>query len=138
MSTVDQFDGLTCWTCRTPPGARLGTWRGLQFSSMTAAEKKFATQSQLSELKDDVRSQDARIERLAIRVEVISHDTTRILREVADLREEVNERFEGVEERFVGVDQQFDAVNQRFDKLEKQIADGNAALLSAILKLAKR
>jgi chromosome segregation ATPase len=75
-------------------------------------------------------------ERLSIRVEVISHDTSRLLHELADLREDVaefREEFEELREEF----NTFRAdVETRFERLEKTVVDGNAALMSAILSLA--
>lgn len=104
---------------------------------MTAA-KKFVTQEQHEALRLEVRSNATAVERLSVRVEVISHDTTRILREMADLREEVDARFDAVDARFDAVDARFESVDARFERLEKQIADGNAALLSAVLQLGRK
>lgn len=90
---------------------------------MTAA-KKFVTQEQHEALRLEVRSNATVVERLSVRVEVISHDTTRILREMADLREEVSELGE-------------ELANTRTEIL-KVVADGHTALLSAIMQLGKR
>lgn len=69
------------------------------------------------------------LERLTIRVEVLTNDVHTLTNRVADiaedllaLRTEMNERFR--------------AIDVRFDRLEKTIADGHAALLSAILRLS--
>ncbi len=105
---------------------------------MTAA-KKFATQEQhealKAEVRAEVRSQATAIERLSVRVEVISHDTTRLTRDVAEIREEMNERFDAVDGRF-------DAVHGELAKTREEILnvvnDGHAALLSAIMELGKR
>ncbi len=77
------------------------------------------------------QKQDERLTQMAVRLEVISHDTSRLLQDSARLREEMNELREEVNERFASVD-------ARFERLEKLIADGNAALLSAVLQLGKR
>lgn len=115
---------------------------------MTAA-KKFVSQEQHEALRLEVRSNATVVERLSVRVEVISHDTTRILREMADLREEVSERFDAVDARFDAVDARFKTVDGRLGSLERELTqtreeilkvvnDGHAALLSAIMQLGKR
>jgi predicted nucleic acid-binding Zn-ribbon protein len=82
------------------------------------------------------------IERLNIRVEVISHDTSRILHELADLREDMAEfrgEFEELRADFEELREEFKTfradVETRFERLEKTVVDGNAALMSAILSL---
>ncbi len=80
---------------------------------MTAA-KKFATQEQH--------------ERLSVRVEVISHDTTRLTRDVAEIREEMNERFDAVDRELA----------KTREEILKVVNDGHAALLSAIMQLGKQ
>jgi predicted nucleic acid-binding Zn-ribbon protein len=83
------------------------------------------------------------IERLNIRVEVISHDTSRLLHEMADLREDMAEfrgEFEELRADFEELREEFRTfradVETRFERLEKTVVDGNAALKSAILSLA--
>ena len=105
---------------------------------MSVAAKKFVTQEQHEALAAEVRTNAATVERLAVRVEVISHDTTRLLREVADLREDVgglrqemNQRFEDMETRFDG------KLAATQEAILKEVRDGHATLLSAILQLAK-
>ena len=82
-------------------------------------------------------------ERLSIRVEVISHDTSRLLHELADLREDVaefREEFEELRGELQELRDEFNTfradVETRFERLEKTVVDGNAALMSAILSLA--
>ncbi len=82
---------------------------------------EFVTREEFEAYK---QKQEERLTPMAVRLEVISFDTSRLLRDVAEIREEMNERF--------------DAVDARFERLEKQIADGNAALLSAVLQLGKK
>jgi uncharacterized protein YoxC len=98
---------------------------------MSVAAKKFVTQEQHEALAAEVRTNAATVERLAVRVEVISHDTTKLLREVADLREEMNQRFEDMETRFDG------KLAATQEAILKEVRDGHATLLSAILQLAK-
>lgn len=62
---------------------------------------------------------EQRLERLTIH---------RLTVQLGDLREEFNAFRDYVEARF-------DAIDRRFDRLEKTVADGNAALMSAILSL---
>ena len=101
---------------------------------MPNVAKKFVTQEQHQALADEVRTNGATVERLAVRTEVISHDTTRLLGEVADLREEMNLRFEEVNQRF----EEFDGkLAETRDAMLKEIRDGHATLLSAIMQLGK-
>lgn len=108
---------------------------------MTAA-KKFVTQEQHEALRLEVRSNATVVERLSVRVEVISHDTTRILREMADLREEVSERFDAVDARFKTVDGRLGSLERELtqtrEEILKVVNDGHTALLSAIMQLGKR
>lgn len=101
---------------------------------MTAA-KKFATQEQHEALKAEVRSQATTIERLSVRVEVISHDTTRLTRDVAEIREEMNERFETVDGQLGSLGRELAKTRE---EILKVINDGHAALLCAIMQLGKR
>ncbi len=103
---------------------------------MTAA-KKFVTQEQHEALKSEVRSQGTAIERLSVRVEVISHDTTRLLRDTAEIREEMNELREEMNERFESVATRAELAATR-EEILKAVHDGHAALLSAIIQLGKR
>ncbi len=101
---------------------------------MTAA-KKFATQEQHEALKAEVRSQTTAIERLSVRVEVISHDTTRLTRDVAEIREEMNERFETVDGQLGSLGRELAKTRE---EILKVVNDGHAALLSAIMQLGER
>lgn len=89
---------------------------------------EFVTREEFEAFK---RTQEERLTPMAVRLEVISHDTTRLTRAAAEIREEMNERFDAIDARFESVD-------ARFERLEKQISDGNAALLSAVLQLGKK
>jgi uncharacterized membrane protein YccC len=103
------------------------------------AATKFVTQEQHQALSSEVRTPAAVGERLAVRVEVISHDTTRLLREMADLREAIG----GLRDQG---DQHFEAMETRFDEklaatreaILTEVRDGHATLLSAILQLGTR
>ena len=104
---------------------------------MSVAAKKFATQEQHEALTAEVRGNAATVERLAVRVEVISHDTTKLLREVADLREEMNHRFEDMETRFNGLEVRVEGrIAETRDAIVKEVHDGRTTL-PAILQLSK-
>lgn len=105
---------------------------------MSVAAKKFVTQEQHEALTAEVRGNAATVERLAVRVEVISHDTTKLLREVADLRDEMNQRFEDMETRFDGLEARVEGrIAETRDAILKEVRDGHATLLSAVLQLGK-
>lgn len=105
---------------------------------MSVAAKKFATQEQHEALTAEVRGNAATVERLAVRVEVISHDTTKLLREVADLRDEMNQRFEDMETRFDGLEARVEGrIAETRDAILKEVRDGHATLLSAVLQFGK-
>ena len=61
---------------------------------------------------------------------------------VAVLAEQTEARFDAMDARFDAMDARFDAMDARFDaltvELTKRIADGNAAIISAVMKLGKR
>lgn len=89
------------------------------------------------------------LERLTIRVEVLTSDVHRLSQQVGDLaedlvdlREQMHSRFDEVDARFFAVDARFDVltneVNGRFTSLEKTISDGNAAIISALMRLLPR
>ncbi len=106
-----------------------------------AAPQKYVTQEQHEDLKREVGLHAAalerfeRIERIAIRFEVVSHDTSRLLHEVADLREELNEVRDELRDFREEVNTRFEGLEARVGKLEKTVIEGNAALMSAILQL---
>lgn len=105
---------------------------------MSVAAKKFVTQEQHEALTAEVRGNAATVERLTVRVEVISHDTTKLLREVADLRDEMNQRFEDMETRFDGLEARVEGrLAETRDAILKEVRDGHATLLSAVLQLGK-
>ncbi|MDX2014083.1 MAG: hypothetical protein SFW67_28050, partial [Myxococcaceae bacterium] len=86
----------------------------------------------------EVRTNAAIVERLAVRVEVISHDTTRLLRELADLREDVGALREEMNQRFEDMETRFDGkLAETRDAILKEVRDGHATLLSAIVQLGK-
>ncbi len=91
---------------------------------------EFVTREEFDVLK-------AEHEKVAIRAEVLSEVVTELTRQLADLREEMNARFDAVDSRFDAVDSRFAVVDDRLSRLEKLVMDGNAALMSAILKLGK-
>lgn len=86
------------------------------------------------------------LERLTIRVEVLTQDVHDLTLHVADvaedlteLRTEMNARFEALSgEMNSRFEQMTSEVNSRFDALGKVVADGHAALLSAVLALGPR
>ncbi len=103
-----------------------------------AAPQKYVTQEQHEDLKREVGLHAAaleRFERIAIRFEVVSHDTSRLLHEVADLREELNEVRDELRDFREEVNTRFEGLEARVGKLEKTVIEGNAALMSAILQL---
>jgi hypothetical protein len=55
---------------------------------------------------------------------------------VADIAEDLVQLRDDMNARFEQVDARFDKMDARFDRLEKAVADGNASLMSAIMKLA--
>lgn len=75
-----------------------------------------------------MRSQASAIERLSVRAEVISHDTTRLTRDVAEVHEEMSGRFDAVERE----------LTKMREEILKVVNDGHAALFSAIMQLGKR
>ena len=91
---------------------------------------EFVTREEFDVLK-------AEHEKVAIRSEVLSEVVTELTRQLAFLSEEMNARFDAVDSRFDAVDSRFAGVDDRLSRLEKLVMDGNAALMSAILKLGK-
>lgn len=75
------------------------------------------------------------MERLSVRLVVLTEGQHSLAKDFAALAEEMNERFDAVDARFDAVDARFDALTT---DLKKAIADGNAALISAVVKLGKR
>lgn len=103
-----------------------------------ATPSKYVTREEFEPVKNG-------LERLNIRVEVISQDLYKLTLEVAELAESVNARFDAVDARFDGIDGRLDGIDGRLDgidgrldRLEKTMIEGNAALMSAILKLSPR
>ena len=71
------------------------------------------------------------IQRLEIAVEVLQRDTSFLMTAVADLSDAMNERLDKIDGRLNKMD-------GRLDKIERTMADGFAALTSAILTLSPR
>jgi archaellum component FlaC len=94
----------------------------------TVTVEEFEAQRAESRRATDRLTED--VERLGIRLEVVSHDTARLTHDLADLRDDVSEFREDFE-RFRS------EVNGRFERLEKTVVDGNAALMAAILQLGR-
>lgn len=69
-------------------------------------------------------------QRQSIRLEVISRDTTRLLREVADLREDVADLRDGLSSLDTGL-------TETRTEILKAVNDGHATLLSASLQLGR-
>ncbi len=80
------------------------------------------------EFEASKQKQDERLTTMAVRLEVISHDTTRLTRDVAEIREEMSERFSALEHE----------LTQTREDILKVVNDGHTALLSAIMQLGKR
>jgi predicted nuclease with TOPRIM domain len=125
---------------------------------MSAAEQ-FVTKEEFEPMKAD-------IQKLIIRVEVLTQDVHSLrlslaaFVEAADARfdqlearvdvleprfdklearfDKLEARFDKLEARFDKLEARFDKLEARFDALEKTVIDGNAALMSAILNLAPR
>jgi hypothetical protein len=113
-----------------------------------APATKFVTQQELRPLK-------AELERLSMRTEVLTKDVHGLATRVGDVEQElealtlaVEIGFAKVDARFVELEARlearFQAIDARFERLEgmfatltQQVADGNSALLSAILQLAR-
>jgi tetrahydromethanopterin S-methyltransferase subunit G len=109
---------------------------------MVDAMANYVTREEFNPVKEG-------LERLTIRVEVLTSDLHRLSQQVGDLAEDVVElreamhaRFDEVDARFFGVDARFDVltneVNGRFTSLEKTITDGHAAIISVLMKLLPR
>lgn len=96
---------------------------------------EFVTREEFEAYK---QKQEERLTPMGVRLEVISFDTSRLLRDVAGLAERVDEIAEDVAGLREDATARFESVDARFERLEKQIADGNAALLSAVLQLGKK
>ena len=91
---------------------------------------EFVTREEFDVLK-------AEHEKVAIRAEVLSTVVTELTVEVADFREEMNVFRDEMYAFREDVKARFEGVDDRFTRLEKLVMDGNAALMSAILKLGK-
>ncbi len=84
-------------------------------------------------------AQHRTIERLSVRVEVISHDTSRLLTEMADVREDLAEFRQSVEGRFQAIEARLDTIEARLDAIEARLDaiegrfDNHEKLLNAIL-----
>ncbi len=74
--------------------------------------------------RQEVEVLETEIKRLSVQQTVLADGLRDLTVTVARLAEEMNARF--------------DAVDVRFERLTKEIADGHATLLSAILKLGPR
>jgi uncharacterized protein YoxC len=96
-------------------------------------ESRFVTRAEFQPVKDAV-------ERLGVRVEVLTHDVHQLTLRVAeiaedliDLRDEMIDCFEALEDR---LSKKIDGSSTSLEaRLTKKIDDGNAALMSAILSL---
>ena len=88
--------------------------------------------------REEFDSMKASLERLEIAVAVLQRDTQFLMTAVADLSEMVNERLDKMDGRLDKMDGRFDKMDGRLDKLERTMADGFAALTSAILTLTPR
>ena len=97
---------------------------------MSAAEQ-FVTKEEFEPMKAD-------IQKLIIRVEVLTQDVHSLRLSLAAFVEATDARFDGLENRFDHLGARVDVLETRFDKLEKMVSDGNAALMSAILNLGPR
>ena len=76
--------------------------------------------------REEFETVKAELQKLIIRVEVLSVDLHKLTLAVGDL----GERMDGLESRM-------DRLENRMDRLEKTVIDGNAALMSAILSLGR-
>lgn len=89
---------------------------------------QFVTREEFDLVKEEQKRQ-------AIRVEVLEDGLTSLTREVAGLREDMNARFDQMDARFDAFEAK---TNGRFDAMHQLIADGNAAIISAVMTLAKK
>lgn len=99
------------------------------------AATKFVTQEQhqalaaeVRILTEEVKSNTRAVERLSVRVEVISHDSTHLLREVADLREALTSTRDELREELTSTR----------EEILRVIDEKHAVLLSAIMQLGKK
>jgi hypothetical protein len=105
---------------------------------MPAAAKKYVTQEHHDALAAKVASSATTIERLSVRVEVISHDTTHLLQEVAAIREEMVTRAELHEALGAVREGLHGELRETRDEILRVIEEKHTVLLSAIIQLGKK
>ena len=93
-----------------------------------AAAAKYVTQEEFQRLTIRVEVLSMDVHRLAQAVGDIAEDLAEMRADVSELRTEMNSRFE----------QLTGEMNSRFETMGKVIADGHAALLSAVLSIGPR
>jgi predicted nuclease with TOPRIM domain len=96
-----------------------------------AVASKYVTRKEFEPVKTGV-------DHLTIRMEVITYDLHSLRMQVADLADNVDVRFERLEERMDRLEERMGRLEERMDRLEKTVVDGNAAIMSALLKMAPR
>jgi chromosome segregation ATPase len=89
---------------------------------MPSAASRFVTREEFSLVKET-------LERLIVRVEVLTQDLHALSKQVDARFERVDarfaqqdERFKGIDERFKGIDERFDAIDARFERIEERLA----------------
>ena len=93
-----------------------------------AAAAKYVTQEEFQRLTIRVEVLSVDVHRLGQAVGDIAEDLAELRTEVTELREELHSEISGLRAE----------MNSRFDAMGKMIADGHAALLSAVLAIGPR
>jgi predicted nuclease with TOPRIM domain len=99
-----------------------------------AAAGKYVTREEFDSVKSE-------LQKLIIRVEVLTQDLHRLTLAVGEFGERlvaIEGSIARLEERVDRLDVRVDRIEARLDSLEKTVTDGNAALMSAILTLGRR
>ena len=102
---------------------------------MASAASKYVTREEFTPVKDAV-------ERLTIRVEVLTNDVHQLTNIVADLAEQQTQFREEVLGKFEASDGRMDKLEQRmtegFAEMTKLIQDGNAAIMAVLQQAMSR
>lgn len=88
--------------------------------------------------RQEFESVRAELQKLIIRVEVLTQDLHRLTIQVGDLAEAIDARFDAVDARFDAVDARFDKMESRIDAMEtrfdQRLNAMQEVLLTAILQ----
>jgi DNA repair exonuclease SbcCD ATPase subunit len=87
--------------------------------------------------RQEFESVRTELQKLIIRVEVLTQDLHRLTIQVGDLAEAIDARFDAIDSRFDATDARFDATDARFDQMERRLDAMQETLLTAILQLRR-